>query len=84
MNYCKYMQRDSRFLDYAPSLIAAASLIATINITQSTVTGLIKIKYISESKMRHKLNKALSKLGLGMVSKVKVDPNPLRMWNNSI
>ena len=32
-NYCKYMQRDSRFLDFRPSQIASAALLFAINIT---------------------------------------------------
>ena len=32
-NYCKFMQRDSRFLDFRPSQIASAALLFAINIT---------------------------------------------------
>lgn len=42
--YCRYMQRDSFFLNYRPSQIAASSMLFAINVSQSAVAAKIGIK----------------------------------------
>ena len=47
-DYCSFIQRDSQFLDFRPSLNAAASLMLAFNVSQSHVAPSIGLKKIPE------------------------------------
>ena len=57
--YCRFMQRESLFLKYKPSAIAAAALIFAINISQSKVSQeVLGLERIDTNKLEVSLNEA--------------------------
>ena len=57
--YCRFMQRESLFLKYKPSAIAAAALIFAINISQSKVAqDVLGIKRIETGKLEVSLDQS--------------------------
>lgn len=83
--YCRFMLRDSSFLIYRPSQIAAASLLFAINISQSKVAPLIGINKIEESEMKSLFFETAIHLGITGVKFFEIDTKcPLRMWNKSV
>ena len=83
--YCRYMQRESKFLDYRPSQIAAASLMLALNVSMSKVAPAVGAKRIQQTDLR---NLFFETSILMEVSGVKVEESnsscPLRMWNQSV
>ena len=78
-NYCKLVQRESCFLNFKPSHIAAASLLFSINISLSDIAPTLGIQQL------HKLH-----IG-GIVNEpirtdlfAQKDNNPLHIWDDSI
>ena len=51
------MLREAQFLDYKPSLCAAAALMAAINIAQSPLARSLGIRHISDKQMKKFLNR---------------------------
>lgn len=49
--YCRFMLRDSQFLDYKPSQLAAAALVFAINISLSSIASKASIKKIKPEKL---------------------------------
>ena len=80
------MQRTSMFLDFRPSLKAAASLLLAFNISQSQIAPDIGLKKIPEDEIRSLLNKTLvmSVPSLDAKKEVVRQQGPLRMWSKSI
>ena len=83
--YCRYMQRESDFLDFRPSQIAAASLMLALNVSMSKVAPAVGAKRIQQPDLKSLFFETSI---LMEVSGVKVEESnsscPLRMWNQSV
>lgn len=86
--YIRFMQRESLFLKYKPSAIAAAALIFAINISQSKVAKeVLGIKRMENGKLEVSLNSAalLHSEDVSYENEKEPDPaSPLRFWSSSI
>ena len=84
-NYIKFMQRESCFLDFRPSQIAAAALLFAINITQSPVAKVCGVDNIEDLKLKSLFFGSAIYMEIGGVKVDEEDKNcPLRMWNSSV
>ena len=88
MQYCRFMQRESCFLPFKPSHLAAASMLFSLNFSASKlVEDILKVKQIPEAKLHMRMKETLD-LHYD-TSSLKEDANdgaigPLSWWNNSI
>ena len=79
------MQRESCFLDFRPSQIAAAALLFAINMTQSPIAKVCKVENIEDLKLKSLFFGSAIYMEIGGVKVDEEDDNcPLRMWNSSV
>ena len=81
--YCKYMQLQSIFLEFKPSLKAAASLLLALNISQSFVAPEIGLKRINEHEIKSLLHRAYA-IYVPKLDAKSGQQSPLRLWSKSI
>ena len=59
--YCRFMLREAKFLKYNPSAIAAASLLCSINLSQSRIAeSILKIIPISKEQINSLFQESLN------------------------
>ena len=82
------MQRESCFLRYRPSSIAAASLMFSIAFSQSkSIEKIVKIRQRSKSQLQDKIEEEFGKTLLSDSAFDEIDSDsddPLRLWNSQI
>ena len=79
------MQRDSAFLNFRPSQIAAASILFAINISLSEVASAIGVKKIEELALKSLFfETAIHHEVAGKKIEEKNAKCPLRYWNDSV
>ena len=90
MQYCRFMQRESCFLKFRASQIAAASLVFSFNLSASPIIeSVLNVKQIPEEKLQKRMKETLT-LHKDIVGvKAETDDklkakSPLFWWNNSI
>lgn len=79
------MQRDSAFLNFRPSQIAAASILFAINVSLSKVASSIGVKKIEELALKSLFfETAIHMEVAGKKVAEKNAKSPLRYWNDSV
>lgn len=79
------MQRDSTFLNFRPSQIAAASILLAINISQSKVAPEIGVKQIEEMALKSLFFETAIHMEVAGKKVEEKNANcPLRYWNDSV
>ena len=79
------MQREAHFLNFRPSLIAAASLLFAINISLSEIAPLIDLKQIQDSQLENLFIETTIYMEItGAETEEKDTKCPLHMWNTSV
>ena len=79
------MQRHASFLAFRPSQIAAAALIFAINMTQSPVASLCRVKRIEDLTLKSLFFESVIYMEIAGVRVEESDSRcPLRMWSQSV